>query len=415
MKKPPVVVHYNHTEVVAGAERVLLNLLPGLRARGFRSVVLCPHGALEEEMKRCGIETQRCNRLQARFTWNPLSLSGYIRSLFWSIRDIRNRLRVLQPDIVHANSVRAGLVATVATTGLAIPVLWHVHDTMPEHPISWAIRVLAAASSRTSQIAVSHATAATFAGVLWRKSLAAKTKVLHNVISAHAVPSTKEQRAALRAELGVGGDRFLVGCIGQICPRKNQVEMVEIFAQLLLSRPDTMLLIAGAALFPYNVPYEDKLKHRIQELGIGANVLLLGSRSDVPRILETIDLLVLPSHNEPFPMIILEAMGASLPVVAFAVDGVPELIADGRTGWLVPAGDAIQMARKILWAERNPEQRARLGAAAHESILHEHSPDLYADRFATILQEGCVAEPAAAIGYIPLAAAKRSDKSDQPA
>ena len=186
------------------------------------------------------------------------------------------------------------------------------------------------------------------------------------------------------AELGAN-NRFLIGCVGQICERKNQLAMVDIFAEVLKSTPEAMLLIAGSALFPYKQPYETKVRQRIQDLGISASVRMLGKRNDVPLLLDVMDLLVLPSLSEPFPMILLEAMSAGLPAVAFAVDGIPELLADRRTAWLVPAGENGQMARTILWAEKHPEQRTRLAEAARMSLAKRDTPAIYARRLANIL------------------------------
>jgi L-malate glycosyltransferase len=378
------VVHYNHTAVIAGAERVLLNALPELQEEGVHSVVLSPPGSLQGEAARLGIETRECYPLEARFTWNPIQLARYIRSFAVSIRSLRTELLSLQPDVVHANSVRSGLVASTATLGMKLPVVWHLHDTLPKHPFSLGIRCLAAVSRRTSQIAVSHSTARTFCGSIWRRRLAAKTEVLHNVFAGVRPQSTEEQRAQLLAELGAN-NRFLIGCVAQICERKNQVAMVDIFAEVLKSTPEAMLLIAGSALFPYNQPYENKVRQRIQELGISASVRMLGKRNDVPLLLDVMDLLVLPSLSEPFPMILLEAMSAGLPAVAFAVDGIPELLADRRTAWLVPAGENAQMARTILWAEKHPEQRTRLAQAARVSLTKRDTPAMYARRLANIL------------------------------
>ena len=161
-----------------------------------------------------------------------------------------------------------------------------------------------------------------------------KMDVLHNIFAGVRMGSTGEQRDRLRAELGATG-RFLVGCVGQICRRKNQIAMVEAFAEVLRSSPEALLLIVGSALFPCNVPYEVSLRQKIEELGISANVRMLGKRDDVPLLLETMDLLVLPFRHEPFPMILLEAMSAATPTVAFAVDGVPELLGGPKDsyGW----------------------------------------------------------------------------------
>lgn len=380
-------VHYNHTGAIAGAESVLLMALHHLQGtNALQSIVLSPAGPLQAEASMMGVETAECYPLKARFTANPPRLASYLASLVRSVQALRVQFHELAPEVIHANSVRAGLVATLATVGTDLPVVWHVHDTLPHHPISWAIRLLTRLSSRTSHIAVSQATKTTFAGLAWKRHLAGKTEVLHNATSAITEPISAEQRATLRREFG-GEDGILIGCIGQICTRKNQIGMVEMFRTVLAHEPRAKLLMVGTALFPQNLPYEQALRARVAELNLTESVLLLGKRDDVQALLQTLDLLVLPSHNEPFAMILLEAAANALPTVAFAVDGVPELLADRRTGWLVPPADTQQMSRTIVWAARHPEQRRRLGEAARQDLLHRQTPAEYALQLAVFLKQ----------------------------
>jgi glycosyltransferase involved in cell wall biosynthesis len=382
--KPIRVVHYNHTEIVAGAERVLLNLLPRLPVHGFESILLSPVGQLHEEAQKLGIQIVPCHSLHARFTSNPWKLARYLWSFVVSIRSIRRQLHDLHPDLVHANSIRAGLVVTAATVGLNTPIVWHVHDALPSHPFSPAIRVVAALSRRTSSIVVSHSTGRVLARGPSSRIISAKMEILHNAVELKSNPSTAQERAQLRSTLGVG-DRFLIGCVGQICQRKGQVALVEVFAETLKSRPEMVLIIIGSALFPGDKPYEERLGQRISELGITNSVRLLGHRNDVPLLLEAMDILVLPSVHDPFPMVVLESMAAGLPIVAYSVDGVPELLTDEKTGWLVPPGDRVGMARAILRAERDPGQRRQLAQAAHHAV-EKNTPSNYVSAFARILR-----------------------------
>ena len=147
-----------------------------------------------------------------------------------------------------------------------------------------------------------------------------------------------------------------------------------------------ILVVVGSALFTYNRPYEQRMKERIRALGIENNVRLLGHREDVPLILQTLDLLILPSTSEPFPMILLEAMAARLPAIAFAVDGIPEVLDDGLTGWLVPPGDTVKLGQALVWAARHPEQRVSVGAAAARALLvTDSTPESYARRFVAVV------------------------------
>ena len=142
----------------------------------------------------------------------------------------------------------------------------------------------------------------------------------------------------LRAELGLGAHP-VVGTAITWRPRKGFRMLFEAFARVRAAHPLARLLIAGVAEW---APDPQALA---DELGIRDAVVLLGKRGDMPRVLGTLDVFVLPSTYEGFPLAILEAMAAGLPVVATRVSGNPEAVADGESGLLVEAEDATGLAR----------------------------------------------------------------------
>ena len=154
------VLFYNHTGKVSGAERVLLMILARLDPSRFNPVMLCPaDGALREMVDHLAVRTITIDSLAARFTLNPLQLLRYVSSFVRQVRAARLAVKAERPDVVHANSIRAGLVMSAASFGLATPVIWHAHDILPRHPLSIAIRFFACASGRNSILAVSQAAA----------------------------------------------------------------------------------------------------------------------------------------------------------------------------------------------------------------------------------------------------------------
>ena len=159
------ILFYNHTGQVSGAERVMLMVLARLDRKSFDSLVVCPaQGPLEKMASLSGVRTDSLNVLEARFTWRVDLLARYLKSFFQVIRELRRKVIRFSPDLIHANSIRAGLVATAATFDLGTPVVWHLHDMLPRHPLSTAIRIFAALSSRARMIAVSEAVAINFSG-----------------------------------------------------------------------------------------------------------------------------------------------------------------------------------------------------------------------------------------------------------
>jgi glycosyltransferase involved in cell wall biosynthesis len=140
------------------------------------------------------------------------------------------------------------------------------------------------------------------------------------------------------------------------------------------------LLIVGAALFNREAEYAQRLEQEAKARGVASRVRMLGARSDVSAIMQSLDLLVVNSTAEPFGLVILEAMACGTPVLAAAVDGIPEIVEHGKNGWLVPPPgqrDTRMLADAIAQLSRNPELRARLAAQGREDVAAKFSLDRY--------------------------------------
>ncbi|HSS21526.1 MAG TPA: glycosyltransferase family 4 protein [Pyrinomonadaceae bacterium] len=362
------VLFYNHTGQVSGAERVLLMILARLDRDAFETLVICPEsGPLTEMVSELGVPVENIPALQARFTSKVFDLFGYFKSFLAVMRQLRRRVAQFKPDVLHANSIRGGLVATTATLGLRTRVVWHLHDLLPQHPLSSLIRVFASLSLRTSMIAVSQAVEKNFRGKLsWL--LRDRVKVILNAIDTEAfVPGTTAKRS-LQRELRLRESDLLLGIVGQITKRKGQLELVRAFAKVHARIPNSVLLIVGAPLFNRDYEYLDLLKQTISELGLATNVRVLGARSDVSAIMQSLDLLVVNSAAEPFGLVIPEAMACGTPVLATAVDGIPEIIVHGESGWLVQPNDESEMANQIVHLCLREELRERITERATEVV-----------------------------------------------
>ena len=155
------VLFYNHTGQVSGAERLLLMILARIDRDEFAPIVVCPdQDSLSGLVSELGVPAKTIGALKARFTWRVDHLARYCKSFFQVMRQLRLSVRTINPDLIHANSIRAGLVATAATVGLRTPIIWHLHDMLPRHPLSTLIRLTALLSSRTRMIAAKPRTPA---------------------------------------------------------------------------------------------------------------------------------------------------------------------------------------------------------------------------------------------------------------
>lgn len=360
------VLYVNHTGMVSGAERVLLQILDHLDRSRVEPIVTCPPDTpLAQLVQDRGVMFASLPHVRARFTWNPLRLARYFRSYASSIREFRQSAALETADIIHANSVRAGLLATFAARGKGVPVIWHVHDTMKMHPISTVIRFVALLFSPLSVIAVSRSTETHFKGNLLR--LAKKrvpSDVLYNAVETDKFYADAADRERTRNALHLADRQFAFATIGQLTPRKGQLETIRAFHRVSQQQAEVRLLIVGTAIFEHDQQYFELLKTEVTKLGLQQKVLFLGQRSDVNAVLAASDAVIVNSRQEPFGLVALEALAAGKPVVAASVDGIPELMKDGETGLLTPDGDEqalVNAMQRLMRDSALYEKLARLG------------------------------------------------------
>lgn len=370
------VLFYNHTGQVSGAERVLLMILSRLNREAVDPVVVCPgSGPLAAMVLELGVRVQTARVLEARFTWRVAQLLRCCKSFFAVIGEFRQRVKVIQPDLIHANSIRAGLVATAATVGMETRILWHLHDMLPRHPLSTLIRVFAALSSRAQMIAVSEAVGRNFRGRF--RLLKNRVRVILNAIDLEQFKTDQAARRLVRRELRLRESDVLIGIVGQLTPRKGQLELLRAFAGALPEMPPSVLLVAGAPLFNRDHEYSQEITHASSQLGIKDRMRMLGARSDIARIMQSLDLLVVNSRVEPFGLVILEAMACGTPVLATAVDGIPEIIEHGSNGWLVPPQDERLLQEALVHLTNRPGLREQLAEKGKDHVAMHFSADRY--------------------------------------
>ena len=351
-------------------------ILARLDRDSFDPVVVCPEQeSLSKLVSDLRVPLETVAGLEARFTWRGDYLVRYLKSFYQVISQVRRKAIGIKPDLIHANSIRSGLVATAATVGLGTRVVWHLHDLLPRHPLSTLIRAFAVLSGRTRMIAVSQAVAANFRGAFF--PLRKRVSVILNAIDLDKFQPAPNAKQEKRDELQLSNAEPLIGIVGQITPRKGQLELLRAFAQALGDLPGAVLLIVGAPLFNRDPEYLDLLNKFASELGIAQNVRMLGSRSDVAAIMQALDLLVINSSAEPFGLVALEAMACGTPVLANATGGLTEIIEHGKDGWLVPLRDENALAAAMVSLSRQPLLRARLVKEGRKKVAARFSSDRY--------------------------------------
>jgi len=189
-----------------------------------------------------------------------------------------------------------------------------------------------------------------------------------NGVEIPAEPSA-DRSHQVRGELGIAASTLVIGTVGRLYAQKGVTHLLQAFTKVVHGLDDSILLIVGEG------PLLKHLKGESRDLGIDANVRFLGERSDVPELLNAFDVYVQSSLFEGMPNAVMEALAAALPVVATEVDGISELIDDGRNGRLIPPGDSEALADAIIYARENESEARRMGAAARLRMKAEFSVD----------------------------------------
>ncbi len=183
----------------------------------------------------------------------------------------------------------------------------------------------------------------------------------------------------LRRELGIAETSPVAGIVAALRPEKNHELFLEV-AQLVLQKiSDTVFLIVG------NGPQRETLEHQASQLGIAESVRFLGTRSDIPELLNLFDVNVLTSHVEANPVSILEAMSTATPTVATQVGSVAESVVQGKTGYLAPAGDAPALAAHVVSLLAMPLQRQALGDSARQLVATRWSLEQMVSGYESLL------------------------------
>jgi glycosyltransferase involved in cell wall biosynthesis len=189
-------------------------------------------------------------------------------------------------------------------------------------------------------------------------------------------------RAAMRVELGLSPDRYLIGSVGRLTYQKGFDVLFNALG--LLPRKDFDLLIAGTG------ELEDELRSLAAELGLQQRIHFVGYRRDVGRLFGALDLYVHPSRFEGMPIAVLEAMAANRSIVTTAVDGNCQLIEDGVHGWLVQPEDPRSLANAIDAALNNPIEARERADAARQRVVEHFSEHVVMASWEKLLCEGTV-------------------------
>jgi len=372
---PPLVLHVIHQLAIGGMENGLVNLINRMPASHFRHIIACveDYSDFRNRLARPDVDVIALRR----------SLTGV-----WGLRKQLFKLcRDLRPTIVHSRNM-SGLDAIIPAFLAGVPFRIHGEhgwDVSDVHGPKWKPALLRRLHSpfvdRYAPVS-NHIKRylADEVGIAESRI----TQICNGVDTDRFTPPTNRTHLAL-PENFAGPDTVVIGTVGRIQKIKSQETLVRAFALLREIEPTiaerTRLAIIG------NGPLFEDLRMLAQALGIAPYTWFPGAVTNVPEIMQSLDVFVLPSLLEGVSNTILEAMAAGLPVIATEVGGNVELVQEGRTGYFFQPGDTERLSKLLIQYVANPILRCEHASSARKSAVENFGLNSMVQKYAATYEE----------------------------
>jgi len=366
MKKIKI-MHLIHQLRTGGAENGIINLVNSIDGNRFESAVCAFVGG--------GAQTKRVDARKTKLIELNKTKNG--NDFLLPFR-LKKQLDLWQPHILHTHAWGTLCEGFLAAKMARVPVIVHgEHGTIqqqkrniPVQRFVWGLctQVLSVSNSHRGKIAATVGFSPD------------KIKVIPNgVDTGRFCPSPDRDKNKIL--LGFTPQDRLVGTVGRLVPVKDQQMLIQAFATFVGRYPDAKLILVGDG------PLRNELTHLTASLEITEHVHFLGRRSDVPAVLQAMDLFVLPSISEGMSNTILEAMSCGLPVVATNVGGNPEIIVNNVTGRLVQSGDVDELASVLTFLFDHPDRLREMGNSSRKHIEDNYSIRTMINNYERLYQE----------------------------
>jgi len=216
--------------------------------------------------------------------------------------------------------------------------------------------------------------------------LQSRITVIHNGVDTNMFRPDHDG-SNVRRELGIPNDHVVIGHVGRVTPWKGQHYLIEAFARMANDNPNLTLLLVGAPVFDNDL-YQRRLLSLTAQFGLEDRIKFAGYRHDMPDVLAAMDIFAFTSiEKDTSPLALLSAMACGLPVVAFDIAGVRELLAHEDQFLLVPAEDVSALSRALLRVLADEKLRRVLANAARKQATNEFGLDKYTERMEQVFRD----------------------------
>lgn len=343
------VMQFVGNNIVGGMETYVLRLVQRLPKERFRVSVVCPYESrYSASLREAGAEVLVLSMPEENPSWESIcSAAAYVQA---------EQVDVLQAHLTNAHEL-AGLVGQL--TGRA--VLYTNHGRRLNSEDLEVHRLTGTHFAVVCKYTQMHA---------WGLGIApSQVHLIPNGVDPGIFTDRRERAGPLRARFGIPPDAPVVGFVGRLSIEKGPETCLR---SILLARqavPSLHIVMVGTG------PMEPNVKAFIRNFQMEGYAHLAGLQQDMPSVMSEFDLFVSSSHSEAMPLAMMEAMASGLPVVGTRVGGVPELIEHGHSGFLVERADINAISSAVRTLGLDPELRERMGRAARERAMKQHSLD----------------------------------------
>lgn len=357
---------------LGGAQQNTLYTASHLDPARFDVLLACgPGGMLDDDARRLADAPERPFKLRL---FPELVREVSPLDDFRALLQLASWLRDERPHVVHTHSSKAGILGRLAARLAGVPVVVHTYHGFGFHERQRAAvrsfyvaleRLCVRLSRWTLFVSEDNRRYAEGYGL----ALPGRCSVLRSGVKLSQFPAPLADRGRKKAELGCGMHKPLVVSVGNLKPQKNPEAFVRVAAKCLERHPDARFLFVGDGELRPKVEAQLLLK------GLHGKVLFPGWRRDTAEILAAADVFAMTSLWEGLPRALVEAMKTGLPCVAYATDGVRDVLRDGENGFLVAPDDEAKLAERIVGLLDDPGKAKALGRRAAESIGAEFDID----------------------------------------
>ena len=353
------------TKFTAGAGGITLRGALALDPDRYESTIFAAGGGwFSRRAEEAGIKV-----VELRHMSPALSLREDVLGL----RELVARLRGGGFDVVHTHSAKAGALGRVAARRVGVPVVVHSFHGFPFHEFQSPLRrrsylALERRLARITDYFITDGTVVAAHAVRLGLAPPERVRAIASPIDDDVGRVSERARAQARLRLGVPAAARVIGTVARLDGQKSPLDMVEAFAAL--GRDDVYMVWIGDG------ELRGRTEALIERKGLQDRFLLLGNRADVAQLLPGLDVFALSSLYEGLPCAVVEAMMCGVPVVATAVNSVPEIVIAGRTGLLARPGDPASLSRALRHALDHRDEAARWALAARAHIGDRFRPEV---------------------------------------